>query len=115
MNYILATNLLLNILQNGGKSEGSWFISILPFVLIFVVFYFVLIRPQKKQREKHEKMVESLKPGDQVITNSGIYGTIVKIESNKATIRVADGVKLQFLKSSVANKGNKKSEEKEEE
>ncbi len=114
MNFILSSNLLLNILQNGGESEGSFLISILPFVLIFVVFYFVLIRPQKKQREKHEKMVESLKPGDHVITNSGIYGTIVKIEGDKAIIRVADGVKLEFLKSSVANKVNKNSEEEEE-
>ncbi|TYB31373.1 MAG: preprotein translocase subunit YajC [Candidatus Mcinerneyibacterium aminivorans] len=114
MNLLLSSNFLLSILQKGGESEGSFLLSILPFVLIFVVFYFVLIRPQKKQREKHEKMVESLKPGDHVITNSGIYGTIVKIEGKKATIRVADGVKLEFLKSSVANKVNQQSEKEEE-
>ncbi|HMA69348.1 MAG TPA: preprotein translocase subunit YajC [Candidatus Mcinerneyibacterium sp.] len=111
LGYISANSSLFLMAE---KQEGSLLMGFLPFILIFVVFYFVLIRPQKKQREKHDEMVSNLKPGDHVLTNSGIYGTITKIEDDKAVIRVADGVKLEFLKSTIAQKVNKNSNKEEE-
>ena len=112
MNLLLLNNLSMAAMQKS-QEQGSIWMGLLPFALIFVVFYFLLIRPQKKQKEKHEEMVSTLKPGDKVLTNAGIYGTITKIEDEKAVIRVADGVKMEFLKSSIAQKLNNKIEDEE--
>ncbi len=71
--------------------------------MIFGVFYFLLIRPQQKQRQQHEQKVNSLKKGDQIIGAGGIYGTIIGVKDDKAVIKVADNVKIEILKSSITH------------
>jgi preprotein translocase subunit YajC len=67
--------------------------------LMFVIFYFVLIRPQAKAKKDQEQLVESTKPGDQVITSGGILGTVANLKDKTMIIKVADNVKIEVLKS----------------
>jgi len=80
----------------GGTGEGGVLGSLgafLPFILIFVIFYFLIIMPQRKKDQEHKTMLESLKRGDKILTNGGIYGRIVDIKENKFVIEIAKGVK----------------------
>ena len=81
-------------MQNSGIGQ------FIPLILIFVIFYFFLIRPQQKKVKEHKAMVESLKRGDKVITSGGIVGTVERIIDNeKAEILIADNVKVEVIKS----------------
>jgi len=80
-------------MQNSGISQ------FIPLILIFVIFYFFLIRPQQKKVKEHKSMVENLKRGDKVVTSSGIIGTIERIIDNeKAEILIAENVKVEVIK-----------------
>ncbi len=74
--------------------------------LMLVVFYFFLIRPQQKKAKKHKEFVEALKPGDQVITSSGIFGKITSIKDNKVTLEVAKNTRIQILRNFVAHRAS---------
>ena len=82
-------------------------LSLLPLVLIFVVFYFLLIRPQQKKQKKHQKLLQALDRGDQVITSSGIHGTIANVKEHTVIVVIADGVKVEIEKSHIAGKLDK--------
>ena len=72
----------------------------IPLILIFVIFYFFLIRPQQKKVKDHKLMVENLKRGDKIITSGGITGTVERImENDRAEIQIADNVKVEIVKS----------------
>ena len=72
----------------------------IPLILIFVIFYFFLIRPQQKKVKEHKTMVENLKRGDKVVTSGGIIGTVERIiENDKAEIIISDDVKVEIVKS----------------
>ena len=80
-------------MQNSGIGQ------FIPLILIFVIFYFFLIRPQQKKVKEHKIMVENLKRGDKVITSAGIIGTVERIVDNeKAEILIADNVKVEVIK-----------------
>jgi len=81
----------------GGGSMGM----IIWMVLLFALMYFMLIRPQKKQRDEHAKLIGSLKKGDRVVTSGGVLGTVVGIMDTMVQIEVADGVRIKVLKSHV--------------
>jgi len=71
-----------------------------PLILIFVIFYFFLIRPQQKKVKEHKLMVDSLKRGDQIITSGGIVGTVERVlENDKAEIMISDNVKVEVIRS----------------
>lgn len=73
--------------------------SLIPLVLIFVIFYFFLIRPQQKKVKEHKKMVESLKRGDKVITTGGIVGSIERIiDNDKVEVSISDDVKVEVIR-----------------
>ena len=76
-------------------------LQLLQFAPIFLILYFLLIRPQQQRQKQMDKMIKALKKGDKVVTNGGIYGTVVGVEDAKVVLRVADDVKLEFTKSSV--------------
>ena len=79
--------------------EGSGIGQFIPLILIFVIFYFFLIRPQQKKVKEHKVMVESLKRGDKVITSGGITGTVERIIDNDTVeVEIADNVKVEIVK-----------------
>jgi len=73
-------------------------------VLLFVVFYFLLIRPQQKRAKQQKLFIENLKKGDKVITSGGLYGTITGITDDSVTIEIAEKVRVKVLKSAVVDK-----------
>jgi preprotein translocase subunit YajC len=87
-----------------GQGSPSVFVQILPLALIFVIFYFLLIRPTRTKQKAHNAMLETLKAGDKVITSSGIHGTVVGLSDDIVQIRIADNVKVDFSKSAIAGK-----------
>lgn len=89
-----------------GGQQGGGIMLYLPWILIFVVMYFLLIRPQQKRQKEHQKMLSILKKGDRVITNAGIFGTIVGIneKDNIVVLKVGENTKIEFLKNSITGK-----------
>ena len=80
----------------------------IPLILIFVIFYFFLIRPQQKKIKDHKAMVASLKRGDEVITSGGLYGKIEKVyEDDKIDILISDGIMVKAVKSTIQSLTNK--------
>ena len=80
--------------------SGSGIGQFIPLILIFVIFYFFLIRPQQKKVKEHKLMVENLKRGDKVITSGGIVGTIERvIDNDKVEVAISDSVKVEIIKS----------------
>ena len=89
---------------DGGFGGFGGFQALVPLLLMFAVFYFILIRPQQQKQKKHREMLQHLKTGDQVITSGGLYGTIVAIDEQKITLRIADNVKVEVGRSFVASR-----------
>ena len=88
---------------------GGDLTSLLPFVLIFVVFYFFLIRPQQKRAKEHREMVSQLRRGDKVITSGGVVGTVTKSVDDQETVEVeiAKDVKVNIMRTMIADKRSK--------
>ena len=82
-------------LPNGGGS-GTVMTQLLFFAAIFAIFYFLLIRPQQKQKKDREAMLNAVKKGDRVVTTGGLHGTVVGLNEQTVTLKVADSVKLDF-------------------
>jgi preprotein translocase subunit YajC len=85
----------------GGAGSGAIAMQLLFFAAIFAVFYFLLIRPQQKQKRDREQMLSAIKRGDRVVTTSGLHGTVTGLSEHTITLRVADQVKLEFDRASV--------------
>jgi len=75
---------------------------LLPFVLIFAVFYFIVIMPAKKQQKKKDAMIAALKKGDRIVTGGGIYGTVATVEDQSLLLKVAENTKIRISKTAVA-------------
>lgn len=104
----LIYTILMGAPQGGDGGGGSLIGMLLPFVLIIAVMYFLMIRPQQKKQKQHQAMLAELKKGDRVVTNGGMFGTIFGINDNenKVIIKVSEDVKMEFLKSSIAQRVN---------
>ena len=84
--------------------SGQGIAQFIPLILIFIIFYFFLIRPQQKRVKDHKNMVESLKRGDEVITAGGILGTVDRVmEDDRIEIILADNIKVQIIKSTITS------------
>ncbi|MGK5094729.1 preprotein translocase subunit YajC [Deltaproteobacteria bacterium TL4] len=93
------------VAQEAGGPAGiaaNPFFQFLPFVLIFFVFYFLIIRPQQKKQKEHTDMLRSLKKGDKVVTSGGIYGTIQKIGEDWLTLEIAEKVRIKVDRNQVS-------------
>jgi preprotein translocase subunit YajC len=84
------------------QGQSSPLISLMPIFLIFIVFYFLLIRPQKKTQQEHAKMIENLQKNDEVVTAGGMHGTIVNIQDDVVTLRVDENTRIKVQKSSIS-------------
>ena len=74
-----------------------------PLIFIFVIMYFIMIRPQKKRQDEQKKLVAALKTGDRVVTSAGIHGLISNVKEATVMLKVADNVKIEMEKSAIAN------------
>ena len=89
--------------QDGGMGGLGGLESMLPLVLIFVVFYFLLIRPQQKRAREHREMLAALRRGDRIVTGGGIIGTVTRVkDDDELTVEIAEGVKVSVARGTVA-------------
>jgi preprotein translocase subunit YajC len=80
---------------------GAFLTSFAPFLLIFALFYFLLIRPQQKRQKAHRQMLEALKKGDKVVTNGGLMGQVAAVAKDVVTLQVADNVRVRVLRTEI--------------
>ena len=97
--------------QGGQGGENDPLMSLLPLILMFAVFYFLLIRPQQKRAKEHKALVESLRKGDDVITNGGLCGRIVDTQEETVTVDLGE-TKVTVLRSAIASMPLRQSKEK---
>lgn len=91
----------------GAAGGGDFFITILPFLLIFVIMYFMLIRPQQRRVKEHKEMVAALRRGDTVVTAGGLVGKVTKVDEAEVEVQVAQGVKVKVVRSTISDVRNK--------
>ena len=105
----------LALAQNAPAANptGSMISTIVTFGLVFVIFYFLIIRPQNKKQKEAQKMIEAVKKGDKVVTIGGVHATVASVKETTVVLKVDDNVKMEFSKSAiqaVTAKGEEKAE-----
>jgi len=91
-------------LFGGAGGDGGMLMSLLPFVLIFVIMYFLILRPQQKRVKTHQEMVKNVRRGDTVITNGGLVGKVTKVvDDNDIEIEIAPDVKIRQLRQMISD------------
>jgi preprotein translocase subunit YajC len=86
-----------------GAQQPGMLAALFPFIILFIVFYFLLIRPQSKRAKEHKKMVEALAKGDEVLTQGGVYGKVTEVADEAITVEVADNVQLKLQRAAVTS------------
>lgn len=100
--------------EGGAAAAQNPIAGFLPLILIFVIFYFLMIRPQQKKQKEHQAMLSALTVGDEIITGGGIYGTIDKvIDQSTFLVEIANGIKIKVARNAVASKPAAPAEQKE--
>jgi len=97
MNFFIS-----DAMAEASQAQGDPLMSFLPLIVIFVIFYFLLIRPQSKKAKEHKQMVGTLAKGDEVVTNGGILGKIANVGDNFIELEVADGMNVKVQRQAVA-------------
>jgi preprotein translocase subunit YajC len=87
----------------GGGTQDSLTTFVLPMALIFVVFYFFMIRPQQQKQKQMKAMLDALRRGDEVVTAGGVIGTIAKVDTDEVLLEVADGVRVRVVRSTIGS------------
>ena len=88
--------------------QPSMIASFIPLILIFLIFYFLLIRPQQKKAKEHKSLLETIKRGDEILTSGGIVGKVVKADNDNLTVEISDKVNVKIFRSTVVDVINKK-------
>lgn len=98
------TSIAYAMSQGGGGAQGGSgsFASFIPLILMFVIFYFLLIRPQQKKAKEHQRMIGELRKGDRIITNGGLYGRITGLDEHTLTVEIADKVRVKVARANTA-------------
>ncbi len=86
-----------------GGGGGSAILGMLPFILMFLVLYLLILRPQIKKQKSHQKMVDELKKGDQVVTSGGIHGVVVNLKDDIVVLKIAENVKVDLSRAAVSS------------
>jgi len=84
------------------QQQANMWVNMIPIAAVFVIFYFFLIRPQQKQMKEHQRMLDSVKKGDKILTTGGLYGTVLGLKGTDLEVRFAENVKLTLARSAVA-------------
>ena len=93
-----------SLFGGGAGGDGGMLMSLLPFVLIFVIMYFLILRPQQKRAKQHQEMVKNVRRGDTVITNGGLVGKVTMvIDDDQIEIEIADDVRIRQMRQMVAD------------
>ena len=92
----------MGTLPAGGSGPGSILIQMAPIAMVLAIFFFLVIRPQQRERRKREELLSALKKGDRVVTTGGLIGTIVGVNDQVVTLKVADSVRVECLRSAVS-------------
>ena len=77
--------------------------SFIPLILIFLIFYFLLIRPQQKKQKEHKVLLDSIQRGDEILSSGGILGKVIKVDNDKLTVEISKGVNVTIIRSTVAD------------
>ncbi len=85
----------------GSGGGGGFTSTLIMFALIFVIFYFMILRPQQKRQKERQKLLESIKKGDKVVTASGIHGKIIAVEEKTVLVEIADNIKVKIERSAI--------------
>jgi len=93
-----------------GGTQGSLLGMLMPLGLFVIIFYFLIIRPQKKKQRKHDEMLGSIRRGDQVVSAGGFYGTVKEVKDDSFIVEIAEGVKVRMLKGSISMKRSSEEE-----
>jgi preprotein translocase subunit YajC len=101
MSFFISDALADGAAAGAAQSSGG-LLGMLPLLLIFVLFYFMLIRPQTKRAKEHKSMVETLSKGDEIVTNGGLLGRVTDVGESFVTVKIADGVEVKVQKQSVS-------------
>ena len=83
---------------------GGGLSQFLPIILLFVGMWFLIIAPQRKRQKAHDKMLQELQTGDEIVSSGGIYGTITNVKDDRFVVRIADNTKIELGKAFIANK-----------
>ncbi len=86
------------------KAQGNPIMSMAPLVLLFVVFYFLLIRPQQKKAKAHKEMLSKVEEGDNAVTNGGLYGRVTSVSEDTLTLEIADKVRVKVARNAIASR-----------
>jgi preprotein translocase subunit YajC len=89
--------------SGAGQADAvTYLVQFAPLILIFIVFYLLLIRPQQKKQRAIQQMIDNLKKGDKIITTGGMYATVMDIKEKTVTLKIGDNTKVEFLKSAIS-------------
>ncbi len=83
--------------------QPSMLASFIPLILIFLIFYFLLIRPQQKKQKEHKILLDSIQRGDEILSSGGILGKVMKVDNDKLTVEISKGVNVTIIRSTVAD------------
>ena len=98
-------HLLMSMVQAapvGGSGTAQLLMGIAPWLLIFVIFYLLMIRPQQRQMKAHRDAIAAVKKGDEVVTGGGIRGRVTKVNDEEAEVEIAQGVRIRVVKSTIS-------------
>ena len=99
-------NLIATILASAAAAPGggaSFMVQILPLLFVFVIFYFLMIRPQQRRMKEHQATIAAVQKGDQVITAGGIRGKVTKVSDDEVEVEIAQGIKVRIVKSTLSH------------
>lgn len=102
----IPTPLLAMAAPPGGGSQGNPLFQLVPFVLIFVIFYVLVILPARRKQKQHAGMLDALRTGDKVVTSGGLHGTVVGVTDRTVQLRIADQVKVDVAKHAISELRN---------
>ena len=95
--------MIMQAAPGAGGSTAGLLMGILPWLLIFVIFYLLMIRPQQRRVKEHQAAIAAVKKGDEIITGGGIRGRVTKVSDDEAEVEIAQGVKVRIVKSTITH------------
>ena len=96
------TNIAYAMGQSGAAGQGGGFSAFVPLILMFVIFYFLLIRPQQKKQKQHREMINNVKKGDRIVTGGGIHGRVTGVSDTTLTVEIAEKVRIKLNRGNIS-------------